>query len=455
MPLPDFRVLFESAPGLYLVLTPELTIVAVSEAYLAATMTVREEILGRGLFEVFPDNPDDPAATGVSNLRASLSRVLGRRAPDAMAVQKYDIRRPEAEGGGFEERFWSPVNSPVLGAAGEVVYIIHRVEDVTEFVHLRQRGTEQSRIAEELRTRAGQMEAEIMLRAQALQEANNQLRAANEELARREKERTVLYDRLVEQNRLIQAANSMKSEFLANMSHELRTPLNAILGFSEILADGLAGPMSLQQVEYLQHIYKSGRHLLSLINDVLDLAKVESGRIEIHPEPVDLPEVLREVTDVLAAKTLEKRIRLDVSVDPSLGQVVVDQGKLKQVLYNYLSNALKFTDAEGKVSLRAAAEGPELFRIEVRDSGIGIRAEDMHKLFVEFQQLDSGTRKKYAGTGLGLVLTKRLVEAQGGRVGAESNPGAGSLFFAVLPRLVRSRAVEPPKPGAQSQKTGA
>jgi PAS domain S-box-containing protein len=147
-PVPDFRVLFESAPGLYLVLMPDLTIVAVSDAYLRATMTRREDILGRGLFEVFPDNPDDPAASGVRNLKASLDRVHARRATDTMAVQKYDIRRPESEGGGFEERYWSPVNSPVLNAAGEMEYIIHQVEDVTEFVRLRQRGDEQQKLLE-------------------------------------------------------------------------------------------------------------------------------------------------------------------------------------------------------------------------------------------------------------------------------------------------------------------
>src|SRR5437867_7106568 len=125
LPTPDFRALFECAPGLYLVLTPGLTIVAVSEAYLRATMTKREEILGRGLFEVFPDNPDDPTATGVSNLRASLDRVRRRLVADTMAVQKYDIRRPDSEGGGFEERFWSPVNSPVLGKDRALEYIVH------------------------------------------------------------------------------------------------------------------------------------------------------------------------------------------------------------------------------------------------------------------------------------------------------------------------------------------
>jgi PAS domain S-box-containing protein len=176
LPQPDFQALFESAPGLYLVLMPALTIVAVSDAYLRATMTKRGEILGRHLFDVFPDNPDDPTATGVSNLRASLNRVVHNRSSDAMAVQKYDIRRPESDGGGFEERHWSPVNSPVLGAKGEVAYIIHHVEDVTEFIRLKQTGSEQHRITEELRTRTGEMEAEIFRRVQQTQEVNSQLR---------------------------------------------------------------------------------------------------------------------------------------------------------------------------------------------------------------------------------------------------------------------------------------
>lgn len=175
-PRPDFQRLFESAPGLYLVLTPALTIVAVSDAYLRATMTKRGEILGRHLFDVFPDNPDDATATGMSTLRASLTRVLQHGVPDAMAVQKYDIRRPDSEGGGYEERHWSPVNSPVFGVNGEVTYIIHRVEDVTEFVRLKQAGGEQHRITEQLRTRTGEMEAEIFRRAQQVQAVNSQLR---------------------------------------------------------------------------------------------------------------------------------------------------------------------------------------------------------------------------------------------------------------------------------------
>jgi len=167
----DFRALFENAPGLYLVLAPDFKIVAVSEAYLRATMTRRDAIVGRGLFEVFPDNPEDPAADGVRNLRASLERVLLHNKPDTMAVQKYDIRRPDSEGGGFEERHWSPVNSPVLDSAGQLTHIIHRVEDVTEFVRLKSVQAEKDRQTEDLQRRATAMEAEIFQRARELAEA--------------------------------------------------------------------------------------------------------------------------------------------------------------------------------------------------------------------------------------------------------------------------------------------
>jgi len=182
----DFRALFESVPGLYLVLAKDFTILAASDAYLRATMTKREDILAHGIFEVFPDNPDDQAATGVRNLRASLERVLRGGIPDTMAVQKYDIRKPELSGGGFEERYWSPVNAPVLDSQGEVAYIIHRVEDVTDFVQLKRQETLQQYLSEELRAHEAKMQAELLSRASEVQEANRQLELMNHELSRSE-----------------------------------------------------------------------------------------------------------------------------------------------------------------------------------------------------------------------------------------------------------------------------
>ena len=239
---------------------------------------------------------------------------------------------------------------------------------------------------------------------------------------------------LEELNRQAREASRLKSEFLANMSHELRTPLNAILGFTEMMHDGKVGPVSADQKEFLADVLTSSRHLLQLINDVLDLAKVESGKMEFRPEAVDVGKVAGEVRDILRSLAGSKRIPVELLVAPGLGTVVIDAGKLKQVLYNYLSNTLKFTDEGGRVTVRVGPEGDDRFRLEVEDSGIGIEPEDLGRLFVEFHQLDASSSKKYAGTGLGLALTRRIVEAQGGQVGATSAPGRGSTFFAVLPR---------------------
>ena len=251
---------------------------------------------------------------------------------------------------------------------------------------------------------------------------------AQEEIRRRSEE-------LEEQNRRVQEANRLKSEFLANMSHELRTPLNGIIGFAELMHDGRVGPVSTQHQEYLGDILTSAKHLLQLINDVLDLSKVAAGKFEFKPEPV-IPELLvREVCEIVRTLAAHKRIQLGIEIDAAVTGIVADSRSLKQILYNYLSNALKFTPDEGKVVIRVKPENQDYFRIEVEDSGIGIKADDLGRLFVEFQQLDASSAKKYSGTGLGLALTKRIVEAHGGKVGVDSTVEKGSIFYAVLPRV--------------------
>ena len=243
---------------------------------------------------------------------------------------------------------------------------------------------------------------------------------------------------LEEQNRRAQEATRLKSEFLANMSHELRTPLNGIIGFAEIMHDGRVGPVSDQHKEYLGDVLTSARHLLQLINDVLDLSKVEAGKMEFNSQAVNLQLVVQEVREIVRTLAASKRIEVRSEIDPALSAIDADPRSLKQILYNYLSNALKFTPDGGSVTVRGKVEDAERFRIEVEDNGIGIAAGDTDRLFVEFQQLDSSAGKKYAGTGLGLALTKKIVEAQGGNVGVHSTPGKGSIFYAVLPRAFRA-----------------
>jgi PAS domain S-box-containing protein len=235
-------------------------------------------------------------------------------------------------------------------------------------------------------------------------------------------------------NRRIEEANRLKSEFLASMSHELRTPLNSVIGFTELLHDEQVGDISPKQKEFLGDILAAGRHLLRLINDVLDLAKVEAGKMEFRPEPVELARLVGTVVQSLRTPALEKRIEVTTAVDPQLTNVVLDPGRFKQVLYNYLSNALKFTPDEGRVVVRAMPEGDDWFRLEVEDNGCGVPHDDLPRLFVAFQQLESGSAKRHGGTGLGLALTRRLAEAQGGTVGVEPAPGGGSIFYAVLPQ---------------------
>lgn len=252
---------------------------------------------------------------------------------------------------------------------------------------------------------------------------------------RRQEEIARLNQELSEDNRRILEANRMKSEFLASMSHELRTPLNAIIGFSQLLIDRKVGPLNDKQGEYMGDILDGGMHLLRLINDVLDLAKIESGKMQLFLEPVPVLRAVREVCDILMPMALAKSIgfRMTANLDPETA--VLDSQKFKQILYNLLSNAIKFSHQGGTVAISAARDAGGVLCLEVADRGIGIRKEDLGRLFQEFQQLDTGAARHFPGTGLGLVITKKLVELHRGSVGVESRPGEGSVFSAVFPPL--------------------
>jgi protein-histidine pros-kinase len=234
----------------------------------------------------------------------------------------------------------------------------------------------------------------------------------------------------------LQEANRLKSVFLANMSHELRTPLNAIIGFSEFLIDEKVGTLNAKQREYLTDVTNSGRHLLRLINDVLDLSKVEAGKMEVRKESFALRQAIEEVCSGVASMATAKKIAIRREIAAPLGEVTLDRQKFVQVLYNLLSNAMKFTDEGGEVRVSARHHDTATLLVSVRDTGIGIRREDLDKLFVEFQQLDPGSARHFEGTGLGLALTKKLIEIQGGSISVESERGKGSTFTVLLPLSV-------------------
>jgi len=351
-----------------------------------------------------------------ATVAVTLDEVLQRARMTAYDVILSDYRMPSATGMDvFRALKAEGVTTPfilVTGSLGDEKAVECLKEGVADYVlkdRLAQLPVAVRRALEERRLREERLHAEELLRQQnrALEETNQQA----------------------------QAASRMKSEFLANMSHELRSPLNGIIGFSELMYDGRLGAVTERQKDILGRVLNSAKHLLQLINGVLDLSKVEAGRLEFHPESVTASKLVPEVTGILMGLAAAKQIRLETLIEPEVATIFADPARLKQVLYNYLSNALKFTGEGGLVLVKLKAEGTAHFRLEVSDTGVGIRPEDIEKLFIEFHQLDSGTAKRYQGTGLGLALTKRIVEAQGGTVGVESALGQGSTFFAVLPRV--------------------
>jgi len=269
-------------------------------------------------------------------------------------------------------------------------------------------------------------------------------------------ERKLFEETLKLKNIELEVASRMKSEFLANMSHELRTPLNSILGFSELMRDGLLGEMTEKQLGFIGDIHGSGEHLLSLINDILDLSKVEAGKMTLDLEPVPISSMLASSLSIVREKALAHRIRLEMDVDADLGSIQVDSRKVKQLMYNLLSNAVKFSANGSEVILRACRVSraevgvlsggkdgrsfplsesafAEFLKISITDGGIGISAEGLELLFKPFSQIDSGLGRKFEGTGLGLVMVKLLAELHGGSVAVESAPGEGSCFTVWLP----------------------
>jgi signal transduction histidine kinase len=241
-----------------------------------------------------------------------------------------------------------------------------------------------------------------------------------------------LFREIQDKSRQLEIANQHKSDFLANMSHELRTPLNAIIGFSEVLVEKMFGEVNDKQLDYLKDIHSSGRHLLSLINDILDLSKIEAGRMELDVADFDLRSALENAITLVKERAQRSGILLSLEVDPSLGNIRGDERKFKQILLNLLSNAVKFTSEGGKVGV-AARRGTNEVEFSVMDSGVGIAAGDQKLVFEEFRQVGSDYTRKAEGTGLGLALTKRFVELHGGTIRLESAPGRGSTFTFTIP----------------------
>ena len=579
----DFRALFENAPGAYLVLAPDagFTILAVNDAYLEKTGTAREAIVGRPVFDVFPDPPDDPEATGEANLRASLTRAIASRRPDHMAVQRYPIRSTD---GRWEERHWKPLNTPVCGPDGRVAAIIHCVEDVTELARLqsseresliaREHAIEREKLITLMQEQAVELEAqaeELQATAAMLEERTEEAELARAEAAAAERRLRDLFEQapvavavmtgpdlvysitspryvqmlgqrpliglplrealpeLVGQDvietvarvfatgvpfsqreRMIrldtsrtgvleehyfnvgyqplrnaagrvygvastayevteeviarqaleaaqadaraareaaesaqrdaEEANRAKSEFLAVMSHELRTPLNAIGGYAELMQLGIHGPVTNEQLVALERIQRSQRHLLGLINGVLNYSRVEAGAAHYEVADVPLEETLATCEALISPQVRSKKLEFVNHACPPGSVVRADREKLQQVVLNLLSNSVKFTDAGGRVELACSRLPNGMMSVRVRDTGRGIPAGQLERVFQPFVQVEAGLTRTQDGVGLGLAISRDLARGMAGDLTVESEPGRGSTFTLTLP-LAESAAV--------------
>jgi signal transduction histidine kinase len=426
---PDYRALFESAPGLYLVLNPDLVIVAASDAYLHATKTSRDGIVGRGIFEAFPGNP---AGAGMPNLRASLNRVLRSGQPDAMAVQRYDMARPD--GSGFDERHWSPVNLPVLAADGTVLYIIHRVEDVTEFLQRAPAGDEQ-RVTEELLTRTGQLGAEIYRRAQQLQEANDRLRLANEKLA---SSQAALYQ-----------AQKMEAvgQLTGGVAHDFNNLLTVIIGNLDFLDNEAAANPRLRKLTAT--IRRSAERGARLTTQLLAFSR----RQPLRPETCNLNTLVIDF-DVLIKRAVGETVAVRSDLHPGLWPCSIDPAQFEAGMLNLIVNARDAMPTGGTLSITTrnvviAADDPafvddvapgQYVMVTVADTGVGMNPETLERAFEPFYT----TKEVGKGSGLGLSQLYGFVRQSGGTARIASTVAGGTTVTVYLPKAVRETAQPEP-----------
>lgn len=400
---------------------------APQQADVQVTISVLEQHIGRIILEQDPDNPlseEDKA------LVSAVARQLGQQVENLRLIADAARARAEAEEATrrLTRESWKGYTEKKEKSALGFVYDSNRVLPLTEppsgitfsqpltvrgepIGELAVAGLEE--ISPELVALMAAIAAQTSLHLEALR--------LTEELQKRAEE--------------LQELDRLKSSFLANMSHELRTPLNSILGFTDVMLEGIDGPLTEYMENDLRLIQKNGQHLLSLINDVLDMAKIESGRMNLHPERFNLYDLIQNVLSITSTLASAKNLSLFVEPDTENPlEIVADETRIKQVLINVVNNAIKFTES-GYIAVHAARQSPDQVLITVTDTGIGIPADHLEKIFQEFSQVDTSTTRKVGGTGLGLPISRRLVEMHGGRMWAESAgiPGQGSVFYIQLP----------------------
>jgi signal transduction histidine kinase len=400
-----FRQLFEDSPEPTLVLAPDApryTMVAATRARLLVTNTTIDSI-GRGLFEVFPDNPDDPASDSMRSLRASLDRVLQTRLADTMPLQKYDIRR---EDGTFETRYWSPRNEPVLSPEGQVTYIIHRAQDVTQMMRANELGDE---AREKARVTQGALERAVMQHSQQLSASVRDLRRANSDLAQ---------------------LDAAKTAFFSNISHEFRSPLTLMLGpLEDELADSASAGTSPRR-ERLEIAHRNAVRLLKLVNSLLDFSRIEAGRMQASYEATDLATLTRDLASNFRSAIERGGLTLTVDCAELPEPVYVDRDMWEKIVLNLMSNAFKHT-FHGGIAVRLLYQDGSV-RLTVEDTGVGIPESELPRVFERFHRVRNAASRTHEGSGIGLSLVKELVQLHAGSIAVDSQPNLGSRFSVTL-----------------------
>lgn len=416
----DFQKIFESVPSLYLILSPELTILSTNRSYEEASMKKKEEMIGRNLFEVFPDNPGDINADGVSNLSKSLHSVIKNKKQHTMAVQKYDIQRPD---GTFEIRYWCPLNIPVLSSENEIEYIIHRVEDVTEFVSIK--NEQLNKVDIELQKKVNEMEVEIVRRSREIQELNfeleNKVNERTETLLKREAT-------LANQNKKLQNQNKELEQFTYVASHDLQEPLRSLISFTELLEKEFIGKLGENGEFYINFISKSSKRMQQLVKGLLDYSRI--GREKKLVE-IDCNKIVSKVLTDMTIAIKESNAEITISDLPNLKGYATES---RQLFQNLISNSIKFRKKDTVPKIKIFAEKrTDDWLFSVQDNAIGIDESNKHKLFVIFKRFHN--REEYEGTGIGLAHCKKIVELHGGTIWADSKLGEGSTFNFTIPIL--------------------
>ncbi|HTG66942.1 MAG TPA: ATP-binding protein [Flavobacterium sp.] len=418
----DFQKVFLSTPGLYLIVSTDFTILDLNDSYERATMKKKEEMIGRNLFEVFPDNPDDENADGVANLSRSLYSVLKEKKPHTMAVQRYDVQRAD---GVFEVRYWSPLNIPILNDENEIDYIIHRVEDITEFMLLKNKHSKTENITINLQKRVDEMEVEIIKRSREIQKLNFELeqkvKERTETILKREKT-------LAKQNEILKSQNKELEQFTYITSHDLQEPLRSLVCFTELFEKEFTGKLDGNGDLYIDFISKSSRRMQELVKGLLDYSRI--GK-EKQLGETDCNQIVKDVLSDMAITLVESKAKINVDELPQLKGYAIE---LRQLFQNVISNAIKFRKKEASPEVRIAVQEEEKnWLFSIQDNSIGIDEKDMHKLFVIFKRLNN--RDEYEGTGIGLAHCKKIVELHGGIIWAESKLGEGSTFKFTIQKL--------------------